>query len=450
MTLPPTRPGRVPPFYDIGEDTFEDLCRDLAQREEYVDTAERYGTRGQGQDGVDLLIHCKDGLLFVGQCKSHKRGDEALIRKACDDFLDHAEHWQREGARRFVLFLAADTRNTRLHDERLRQRQRLYAKGFAFSVWSGAVLLSRLRKQRDITRHYFPWLESYICGPETPLEVQSAVQQETIHLLATQLGDAAEGDHVEIRKLWQDGHAGEALSRIRKLKQQTVSWGLLPSATRSKLLRLEGRLLLTAGDIPGAKSVSAEADGLHPPENMRLAAMIAQAEGRLGDGIEYLRSDSDPDSQSLMAALQLQDGQVDAAFQTLSTFSDHADAFRLRSIIYFIRRDASSARVEAERALALAPTSYWIRRTAAMMRYLAGLSPLGLPKQLQDWPEPINFGLVRQDSESVEARRRAAIEFEELSRPQVTNILPTNSRVFKLGSWRVWLRTRPRENPRVV
>ena len=30
-TIPPLRPGMVPPFHELGPDVFEDLCRELVQ-----------------------------------------------------------------------------------------------------------------------------------------------------------------------------------------------------------------------------------------------------------------------------------------------------------------------------------------------------------------------------------------------------------------------------------
>ena len=56
MTLPPLRPGMVPAFHELGHDAFEDLCRDLVQEEDEVTSAERYGTPGQTQWGVDLVL----------------------------------------------------------------------------------------------------------------------------------------------------------------------------------------------------------------------------------------------------------------------------------------------------------------------------------------------------------------------------------------------------------
>jgi predicted helicase len=87
----------IPAFHELGEDLFEDLCREFLQEEPDVETAERYGTRkGQRQLGIDLLIEFKDKSLAAGQCKSHQRCDAALIRTAGEDFLHHAEHWRQE------------------------------------------------------------------------------------------------------------------------------------------------------------------------------------------------------------------------------------------------------------------------------------------------------------------------------------------------------------------
>lgn len=109
MTLPALRPGIVPAFHERGDDTFEDLCRELAQEEDSVESVERYGTRGQGQQGIDLIIEFRDDSLAAGQCKSHQVCTAKLIRKACDEFLRHVESWRGRRIQTFVLFLAADT-----------------------------------------------------------------------------------------------------------------------------------------------------------------------------------------------------------------------------------------------------------------------------------------------------------------------------------------------------
>jgi len=433
MSLPPLAPGKIPAFHTLGDDVFEDLCRELIQEDDGVQSAERYGTRGQRQEGVDILIDYRDQSKGVGQCKSHERCDEALIRTACTEFLKHAQRWRDEGVRTFILFIAADTRRTQLHRERTRQRERLRHAGFAFTVWSGAVLKSKLRKQRQLVRHFIPLLEEYICGRQTQLELRADAQDATIKVLAEHLGESAEGDHAEIRKLWQDGHPRQALEKLERLRQDTVAWEVLPASLKAKFLRLQGRLMLVEGDLPKAKALAAQAEQLDRTAGGRLTAMIAQAENRLDDAIALLEDDQDSDSQALKAAVQIQKGIIDAALKTIASLPGHPDAHRLHALVLLSRGEVQKAKAEAEKALALAPTWYWMRRTAAALRYLASLSPVAVPKGIPDWPEPVNSNLVREDDESVASRKSASTEFETL----VRDSQHSNEDLACLQAWRV-------------
>ena len=264
-----------------------------------------------------------------------------------------------------------------------------------------------------------PLFEDYICGPSAQLDVQSDAQAATIVALATQLGERAEGDYAELRKLWQDGHPQKALSKLRDIKSETLTWAVLPPATKAGLLRLEGRLLLTLGEVATAAALVTEADQLHRTGRgrTRLVALIAQAEGRLDEAVRALEDESDPDDQVLRAAVQIQHGDIEGALDTLSSLTDHPDAYRLRSLVFLSQREPLRAKAEAEKALSLAPSCYWIRRTVATIRHLAGISPVALPSGFPEWPAPIDLGFVRQDDESVAARRSAALEFEQLSSP---------------------------------
>ena len=284
---------------------------------------------------------------------------------------------------------------------------------------------------------HFPsgeWLTFRAARPSGQLDVQLSLQHETIQVLVNQLGGAAEGDHDEVRRLWQDGHAAQALEKLRAKKTDRMAWSLLPAATRAKFLRLEGRLILASGELVNAKRLAAEADGLDSSQGGRLSAMIAQAEGNLDQAISVLRNDPDPDSQALRAAVLIQANRIDEALETLTALPDHPDSHRLLSLIHLAKREPIRAKAEAEKALALAPSWYWVRRTAATMRYLAGISPVVVPNRFPDWPEPINHSLIRQDDESVAARRAAALEFERLGSRDFDHSVDELSCI---NSWRI-------------
>ena len=54
---PRMNPSLSPPFYELDEYTFQDLCCDLFARQPGIATCNVYGKRGQRQRGIDLLAH---------------------------------------------------------------------------------------------------------------------------------------------------------------------------------------------------------------------------------------------------------------------------------------------------------------------------------------------------------------------------------------------------------
>ena len=94
MMSPCIRPGDLPPFHDLGEYVFQELCRDLLDAEPDIATCEVYGERGQRQDGIDLRAYCKESNgIVVGQCKCYQDFPPAEIRQASEDFLAHWDRW---------------------------------------------------------------------------------------------------------------------------------------------------------------------------------------------------------------------------------------------------------------------------------------------------------------------------------------------------------------------
>jgi hypothetical protein len=50
-----------PPFHELDEYTFQDLCCDVFARQPGIATCDPYGTRGQKQRGIDLLARRTGG-----------------------------------------------------------------------------------------------------------------------------------------------------------------------------------------------------------------------------------------------------------------------------------------------------------------------------------------------------------------------------------------------------
>src|SRR5690242_2880257 len=60
------------PFNALSWRDFERLCRRLAQRRGEVEKAYAYGTEGQAQGGIDVLVRLANGAYEVWQAKRYK------------------------------------------------------------------------------------------------------------------------------------------------------------------------------------------------------------------------------------------------------------------------------------------------------------------------------------------------------------------------------------------
>src|SRR3712207_3865025 len=139
---PGIRLGQPPPFQDLDEYTFQDLCRDILDHEPEVATCDIYGKRGQRQLGIDLFAPRKGGSgLDVGQCKCYRTFGPKQIEAASDEFLDHWDRWwSKRNVKRFVLFVSCDLESRGCADKILEERDRFAQYGVEYEAWSSAKI----------------------------------------------------------------------------------------------------------------------------------------------------------------------------------------------------------------------------------------------------------------------------------------------------------------------
>ena len=170
---PGIRPGQLPPFHELDEYTFQELCRDILDAEPSVATCEVYGTRGQAQYGIDLLAVAADGDgIEVGQCKCYENFTPRQIERVREEFFEHyGSHWQPRKVKRFILFVAGDLSSTQHQDKILEERDLFAAFGIGYEVWSAAQIRNKLRPRPDIVSTYLQPAEHWvrvICGTSLP------------------------------------------------------------------------------------------------------------------------------------------------------------------------------------------------------------------------------------------------------------------------------------------
>jgi hypothetical protein len=180
---PPVAPAAHDlPFQAIPWEDFEKLCLQIAKRESEPEHAQRFGTAGQDQSGIDVYARHVNGVYSVYQCRRVSSLTDADIRRAVDDFL--AGEWA-ERATRFVFCTSQSSVPTRLAGAVETQAARLRARVPAvdFDVWDAEGLAERLRRFPEIVEEFFgrAWLERFLPGEAVAADdARLAEIQETV------------------------------------------------------------------------------------------------------------------------------------------------------------------------------------------------------------------------------------------------------------------------------
>lgn len=468
---PPDSAARVPPppgereadlpLGEMGWKNFERLCLAYAETtDDFVDVS-FYGTEGQKQQGVDLVLRYADARQLTVQCRRLKTISAAKVKKAIDDFLGGRF---AESSRRFVLATAADTSDNKIQDEVDRQFKRLAEKGIEFELWGRWRLSEKLRDRPQLLLRFFgePWRDLY--RPDlaqesikSTVEAQGqqmvdALNQNTEELAATirsvqQLGTAQTADasagvspevldrvtdlaissgdlepdvavilaelhEVQRRESMQLIGAGveRDLSRARQLIVVPTAW---VNAGSADLWNALGRLAYAAGDWAEAEQAFLRAAEVATEQRavyLARAHDAARADGRADDAAKHLAN-----------AKLLEPDCVVVRLSELDEFDDPADQLRLLDELQATtdreRANVARARVDAlarlrryDEALALLDTviAHQATRMAGLDRR-AGITVLQQGQALAAGREPDRAALRRaaEDSSRLGDRLRA-------------------------------------------
>jgi hypothetical protein len=119
------------PFTELEWRDFERLCRRLALLRGVVEHALAYGTPGQAQYGIDILVRFADGAYEVWQTKRYKAMQPAELKAAVSLFLSH--RW-KDKARKIVLAVACNLDATGVVDAIEKARDLLASKSIGFEL----------------------------------------------------------------------------------------------------------------------------------------------------------------------------------------------------------------------------------------------------------------------------------------------------------------------------
>jgi tetratricopeptide (TPR) repeat protein len=434
--------GGAPPFFELGEYDFQDLCRDLVETQPGIATCDVYGKRGQKQYGIDLIGYCSESpTIEVGQCKCCRDFQPSKFREASDEFFEHLDLWKGRHVKRFILFVACDVSTQQQQDEILRQRQRFAEVDLCYEVWSATKIRNQLAPHQELVIRYIPNPEFWvlqICGqPVTPMAagqshgaagqaVVSAIVEGQLEALTARVSRHTEEKLETVRSAWREGREEDASVLISALRDDEVVWPVLPNALKSRLVCLQASIVLDrTDDIDSAAELANEAEGFASgPHLHRLRAHVQYRRGTALSALDFLDGLTDLDSLNLKAAFLLELGRLEDAFAVLETAiqdaEPNAETHRLFALANLLGGRIERAGLSARKALELAPAWASTSFTSAIVDFMSSLSLSVVRNRSLQWPEPVPWHYVKRDKESQRRIENAAAVFEGLSNlPQV-------------------------------
>lgn len=411
-------------FLRADEYAFQRVCAEAYNHEPDIAECSVYGTRGQRQDGIDVLAHCRNGVQKeLVQCRRYPVFGEAELKTAINDFLIEGRRWRQEKVRCFVVATSADISDRHLQDAILAAQKKFRRKKIILRVWGSEQLCSRLKPYRSAVEEIYGWDGAdRICGPvpSTPRwQATERFMREHMDSALVELETERAAQLEELREMSREGRHDEALKGALAIKQGSA-WAGYTSELRARFLRFEASMRLNLGE-PIAEPVALveRAKALYPQLSYQVVdAYIAAHREGFAAALALLTKPESLDAWNMRWASLLESRrceEVIAEFKAQGPgFAPNAETRRLLALAALLTNDLPAAQAEIARAQALGPKHRGIRLAAAIIDYRSCLAPSADAGVNLTWPTPVRWAFVRRDPASLDRLRRAAAEFSSL------------------------------------
>ncbi|MHC5739507.1 HTH domain-containing protein [Nostoc sp.] len=433
MVSPRVNPNLPPNFYELDEYAFQDLCCDLFSEQPRIATCDVYGKRGQKQDGIDLLAHCDDGISTeVGQCKCYEDFPPRKIIEASDEFFQHIDYWLNRKVRRFILFVGCDLSQTQRQKQIEIEKQRFACFNIQYEVWSASTIRQKLAPHPEIVLRYLrsqEWVEK-ICGrvpqPYPQLAENSKATELTFGVISSKLerlsSDLSKTKAKQLedyRELYRQGHLQQAYACLEALRRDE-NWDVFDKPLQAQILQsLSGYFLSVEKSIEKAKTLAVEARSLDPEaDNSLLESLIIYHTEGAETALKQIDSTSSIDIFNLKLGLLLEIQRTDEVITMLENLppalEPDAETNRIHALAFLDIGDITAAQVKIQQACYEKPNWEKVQISEATINYYSVLSP-AVPKRLINYPQPVDWSLIKRDDESLKRLRMAAYQFNHLA-----------------------------------
>lgn len=424
------------PLLEIGEYKFQDLCREILEKENDLTFCNDYEERGVAQYGADLIAGCDDGISSViGQCKCYKKFQPVDFDKASTAFLDYLEsQWKPFNVRRFILLLACDAVKANQHLAIQAERRRFQEKGIIYEVWDKNKILSKLRPHPQIVQNYFLdapnfWLEK-ICkiqggtGNSQPPQPDSGA---TLAVSFAQVGKLSEifsgklREELErIRELQREGRLQESAEQLSKIRSSSDEWAILDNAVKAKVLKtIAVNWLSLNDDVEQAEKFFGEALELDPDgDHTTFKVSLEHYKNGATAALALLENPKNIDELNQKIGAYLEINEPSAALKLVEnppeTIKSDIETKRLHALALFESERIDEAWVKINQVEEEKPNWEIVQIAKAIIGYYSGVSPSAFPSHPLSWAMPVLWHLVKRDDESVGRFREAEKTFARI------------------------------------
>ena len=410
------------------EDEFEELCRDLFEKEPGIRKAEIYGRTGQSQGGIDILAYRQkmDGRE-VGECKCREQFSLRLLSSIVSKFLKRWSHWKRQRVRRFIVFAGCPIRDTNVQDAIGDHTDAFEKRGIVFEVWDSFRIAEKLRDLPAIAERHcgVEWARRN-CGGKlredggtTILSEAAALTRAVSRLTATadEFRENFPGELEKIRELSRRGRKRDAFDQIEKWRKSALWEHLEPSMQARGLLLSASLHIDYSDDVRTAKRLLKLAQRAARSENHQVVeAAICDREEGAEAALKALGPPRDTHAFNLQLAFLLKSGRAKDVLKAMQKprFPPTGRTYAHASLAALILGDTGKAETLAAEGLKRSPEWFEVRLHAAKLDYLATILPNFNLRLHLVWPIPADLEFLRRDSESVNLLRRAESVFADL------------------------------------
>ncbi|MDP2620685.1 MAG: hypothetical protein Q8P46_11020 [Hyphomicrobiales bacterium] len=297
----------------------------------------RLGTRGQRQNGVDLVgYRDRDPNQIVGiQCKL-KSGRSRLSAREIHDEVKKALGYKPPLKEYFIVTTSKDDTKLTQLAQHLTQDQEAAGRRIHIEVWGWDTLQERIDQYDSAKQAFDPGFSPSIASQDRKLDVIAAVQEraatkdqisdlairigrigtDTLARLPTRIADREVTENL-MRTLRRRGFVGtDVAAELAALAERVIDGdlSLASDAIRSEMCDRAARTKATATTLAVARQFRASAVAIDPSRDLFIAdALLKEAEGDTDGALRLLKTRSDAEALAALLTALIRHRGADAA-----------------------------------------------------------------------------------------------------------------------------------------